>query len=181
MNSLLQKIQERTEREIRESEAMISEELRNFDEAFKRQLIGVQVLSEKDMKEAADRTRYVLRMLQKEVLAQAEEVQKTMREMEDRHKLWRSKGDWRFTVMPMGIGAVLVVVTAILVFAIMPRPVQTRVEIRPPQNGLEQSVRVVALGGAGTVLVLPDGVTQQPCPLMTPRDRLCVRTPRTEN
>jgi predicted transcriptional regulator len=181
MNTLLQKIQERTEREIKESEDRIAYELRDFDESLKRRLIGAQALSEKDMNAVAERMRYALRTLQQEVLTQAEEVQKTMREMQDRHQLWRSKGDWRFTVMPMGIGALLVVVMAMLVFAIMPRPVQTRVEIQPPQNGLERSVRVMAIGGAGTVLVLPAGVEERPCPLMTPADRICVRTPRTEN
>ena len=181
MNTLLQKIQDRTERDIKESEDRIGHELRDFDETLKRRLIGAQALSEKDMKEVVERTRYALRTLQKEVLTQAEEVQKTMQEMQDRHRFWRSRGDWRFIVTPMGIGAALVVVSAILVFAITPRPIQTRIEIQPYQNGLERAQRVMAIGGAGTVLVLPEGVEQQPCPLMTPMDRVCVRTPRTEN
>ncbi|QUJ76245.1 hypothetical protein KDD17_15275 [Sulfitobacter albidus] len=181
MNGLLQKIQERTEREVKASEDRIWQELNDFDEALKSQLLGVQALTEKDMKEVAERTRAALRLLQKEVLTQAEEVQKTMREMQDRHQLWRNKGEWRFVVTPMGIGAAMVLIGAILAFSIMPPPVQTRVEIRPPINGLEDSQRVMALGGAGTILVLPEGVEQRPCPLRVPAGRICVRTPKTEN
>lgn len=181
MNGLLQRIQERTEREVKASEDRIWQELNDFDETLKRQLLAMQALTEKDMKEVAERTRSALKLLQKDVLTQAEEVQQTMREMQDRHQLWRSKGEWRFIVTPMGIGAVTMLIGSMLAFANMPIPVQTRVEIQPPINGLENSARVMALGGARTVLVLPEGVEQRPCPLRVPEGRICVRTPRTED
>lgn len=181
MNTLLQRIKERTESEVKACEDRILAELNDFDESLKRQLIGAQVITERDMKEVVERTRAALKLLQKDVLTQAEEVQQTMREMQDRHQIWRNKGEWRLIVTPLGIGAAAVLIGAILAFSIMPMPEQTRVEIRPPINGLEASVRVMALGGAGTILVLPEGVEQRPCPTRVPEGRICVRTPRTED
>lgn len=83
MNGLLQRIQERTEREVKASEDRVWQELNDFDETLKRQLLAVQALTEKDMKEVAERTRAALKLLQKDVLTQAEEVQQTMRAMQD--------------------------------------------------------------------------------------------------
>ena len=108
---------------------MARPEINNED--MTRLLIGARKLTENDMKEVAERTRYALRTLQDEILSHAREVEATMLEMQGRHHMWRTtEGEWRFIVTPMVIGAGLVLAAAILVFTITPRPIQTPVEIQ---------------------------------------------------
>lgn len=181
MNTLLQNIRERTEQELAASESLITEELKDFEESLRWQLIGVRKLTEKDMKSVVDRTRHFLDTIEKDIVKRVKHVERTTEEMLEQHQLWGRQKRWKLILTPLWIGAMAVIIGAFAAFTIAPRQIEKRIEIQPPQNGLERSVRVMALGGAGTVLVLPEGVTQQPCPLMTPTDRLCVRTPRMEN
>lgn len=179
-NSILDNIKARTEQEIRLAESQIEDELKNFDADLRRALLGVRTISEKDMKALAARTRYALETLQNDVISRAKAVEKTVEETFEQHKLWRRRKQWRFILTPMGIGALMVLIGSTAAFLMAPRQIETRIEIQPPKNGLERSVRVMALGGAGTVLVLPEGVEVRPCPLGTPESRVCVRTPRQE-
>ena len=179
-NSILDNIKQRTEKEIKLAEHRIDEELKSFEEDLKWQLLGVRTITERDMKGLAARTRYALETLQNDVIARAKAVEETTDAMFEQHKLWQRQKRWRFVLTPMAVGALAVLIGSTLAFLIAPRQVETRVEIQPPRTGLEGSYRVMALGGAGTVLVLPEGVAVRPCPLRTPSERVCVRTPRPE-
>lgn len=143
--------------------------------------MGAHKITEKDMTSVVDRTRYLLDTMERDMVNRATAVKETTEVMLKQHRLWRREKQWKFILTPLGIGAVTVLIGAYAAFTIAPRQIETRIEIHQPTNGLEHSVRVMALGGAGTVLVLPEGVEERPCPLMTPADRLCVRTPSAEN
>ena len=178
-NSILDNIRQRTEAEIKAAEGQIELELKAFEEDLKWQLTGVRTITERDMKAHAERTRYALETLQKDVISRAKAIEETTEVMFEQHKLWRKMTQWRFTLTPMAVAALAVLIGSTLAFLVAPRQIETRVEIQPPRTGLEGSYRVMALGGAGTVLVLPESVAVRPCPLRTPADRVCVRAPRT--